>query len=207
MKKQAIIKCIIRAMVLMPVFLLARRAGAQVLPEYSAFPSSSIGLQLGAQGFGVQGSTSFARLFDIRYGFNTVPGISIDYNNRYVKLDRTSIYTIADWQPEFGGSSWFERKWFVSTGVAYYFSNTLYRQGIGTLPNYQIFMSKFRPYLGTGLGNIRLLNNLRLRLDLGEFFPTSAPTSTYENKAEKVTVFPRSLLPGLNAAAGVYLKF
>jgi hypothetical protein len=194
-------------LMLLPAMLVTQTAKAQVLPEYSAFPSSSIGVQLGTQGFGVQGSTSFARMFDVRYGFNTVPGISIQYNDRYVKLDRTSIYTIVDWQPEFGGGTWFQRKWFVSAGAAYYFTNTLYRQGIGTTPNYEIFMSKFRPYIGTGLGNIHLINNISLRFDLGEFIPTSAPTSTYENKAEKITEGFKSILPGLNSAVTIYFKF
>jgi hypothetical protein len=195
-------------MLLIAILLLAcAKANAQVLPEYSAFPDASFGLTGGTQGAGIVGSWKFLKAFDARIGFITVPDLSVQYNNRTLQLDRTSVYLMADWQPEYGRSDWFATKWFVSAGYAQYFSNSLYREGIGTTPDYTIYMSKSRPYIGTGLGNIHVLGKLSLRLDLGSFIPTSAPTSTYENKADKITDGLRGLLPGLNGAATIYIKF
>jgi hypothetical protein len=195
-------------MLLISILLLCcGKANAQVLPEYSAFPTSSIGVQAGSQGIGVQGSGSIAKIFNIRVGFNTVPGITVQYNNRGLKLDRTSIYAIADWQPLFGNNEWLARKWFVSAGVGYYFTNTLYREGAGSTPDYSISMSKLRPYVGTGLGNIRFTNSINLRVDFGYYIPTSAPTSTYSDKADKVKNGLRGLLPGMNAGLTLYYKF
>ena len=187
--------------------LICAKANAQVLPEYSAFPVSSIGLQLGTQGAGIQGTWNFLPAFNARIGFNTVPGVTVQYNDRVLELDRTSVFLIADWQPEYGKSDWFATKWFLSAGYAQYFSNNLYRQGIGTTPDYTIYMSKSRPYFGTGLGNIHLWGRMGLRLDVGWFIPTSAPTSTYGDKAEKVSTGFNGLLPGLNAAGTIYIKF
>ena len=189
------------------MLLICGKAEAQVLPEYSAFPTASIGLQLGTQGAGLQGTWSFLPGFDARTGFNTVPGITVQYNDRALELDRTSAYLIADWQPRYGHDGWWSTKWFISTGAAYYFSNSLYRQGIGSTPDYTIYMAKFRPYAGTGLGNIKLWGNTGLRLDMGWFIPTSAATATYDDKAEKVSTGLRGLLPGLNSAATIYIKF
>jgi hypothetical protein len=177
------------------------KASAQVLPEYSAFPDASIGVQLGTQGLGVQGTYSFARLFNVRAGFNSMFG-NWDYKNRDLSFDRNSFYAIGDWQPQYGGTSWLARKWFISAGAAYYFNNSVYREGIGKTPDYTIYMAKFRPYIGTGLGNIRLGDKLGLRLDMGYFIPLTAPTSTDPVKADKA-----GFLPGLNTAATVYIKF
>ena len=195
-------------MVLISILLLCcGKVSAQVLPEYSAFPESSVGLQLGTQGFGIQASKSIAKTFNIRAGFNTVPGITVLYNNRDLKLDRTSIYAIADWQPLYGNNEWLARKWFISAGVGYYLNNTVYREGIGATPDYSVALSKFRPYIGTGLGNIRVRNNISMRLDLGFFIPTQTPVSTYENKAQTITNGLRGLLPGLNTGVTFYFKF
>jgi hypothetical protein len=183
------------------------KASAQVLPEYSAFPSSSFGIQAGTQGFGLQGSYSFWNTFNARVGFNTIPGITTQYNSRDLQLNRTSIFAIADWQPMYGKSEWLARKWYISTGIAYYFSNNVYREGIGTTPNYTIYMSKLRPYIGTGLGNIHLFKNIGMRTDLGWFIPTNSATSTYDNKASKVSNGLRGLLPGLNSTVSIYVKF
>ena len=207
MKREKIVLNILGLILTAVLELCYTSASAQVLPEYSAFPTSSIGLQLSTQGFGVQGSKSFARLFDIRVGFNTVPGMSIQYNNRFAQLDRFSLYAIADYQPLFGGNEWIARKWFISAGISYYFSNTLYREGAGSVPNYYIYMSKFRPYIGTGLGNLHLFNNINMRLDMGYYIPTSAPTSTYDDRGTKVSSGLRGLLPGLNTGATIYFKF
>ena len=182
------------------------RASAQVLPEYSAFPSSSLGVQLSTQGLGLQGSYSFAKVFNARVGFNSMFG-TWQYNNRDVTFNRNSIYAIADWQPKYGGSTWFQRKWFVSAGVAYYFNNSVFRQGTTNLPDYTIYMAKLRPYIGTGLGNIRLTDKLGLRLDMGYYIPLTSPTSTNPEKADKVSSGFRGLLPGLNAGATFYIKF
>jgi hypothetical protein len=183
------------------------KASAQVLPEYSAFPSSSFGIQAGTQGFGLQGSYSFWNTFNARVGFNTIPGITMQYNSRDLQLNRTSIFAIADWQPMYGKSEWLARKWYISTGIAYYFSNNVYREGIGTTPNYTIYMSKLRPYIGTGLGNIHLFKNIGMRTDLGWFIPTGSATSTYDDKAGKVSNGLRGLLPGLNSTVSIYVKF
>jgi len=192
-------------MMLISILLLCcGKASAQVLPEYSAFPESSVGLQVGTQGAGIQASKSIAKTYNIRAGFNTVPGITVQYNNRDLKLDRTSIYAIADWQPLYGNNEWLARKWFVSAGAAYYFSNSLYREAN---PDYSIALSKFRPYIGTGLGNIRVRNNIGMRLDFGFYIPTKAPVSTYENKAETITNGLKGLLPGLNTGVTFYIKF
>lgn len=187
--------------------LICGKASAQVLPEYSAFPKASIGLQLGTQGFGLQGTWSFLPGFDARIGFNTTADVTVQYNSRSLGVDRTSMYLLADWQPNYGKDDWWSTKWFVSAGFAQYFSNSLYRQGIGVTPNYTIYMAKFRPYVGTGLGNIKLSGNMGLRLDMGWFIPTTAPTSTYEDKAEKVSSGLHGLLPGLNTGATIYIKF
>lgn len=183
------------------------RASAQVLPEYSAFPSSSFGVQVGTQGIGLQGSYSFWSQFNARVGFNTVPNVNVKYNGRDLQLNRTSVYAIADWQPLYGQGEWLARKWYISTGIAYYFSNSLYREGIGSVPDYTIYMSKVRPYIGTGLGNIRLFKNIGMRTDLGWYIPTSSATSTYDDKASKVSGGLRGLLPGLNSAVTIYVKF
>jgi hypothetical protein len=183
------------------------KASAQVLPDYSAFPSSSLGVQLGTQGIGVQGSYSFLDAFNARVGFNAFPGMTLQYNGRDLQFNRTSVFAIADWQPLYGQSGWLARKWYISTGVAYYFSNNVYREGAGTMPNYTIYMSKLRPYIGTGLGNIRLHKNIGIRTDLGWFIPTSSATSTYDDKASKVSSGLRGLLPGLNSAVTIYVKF
>jgi hypothetical protein len=105
------------------------RASAQVLPEYSAFPKTSIGVQLGTQGIGLQGTSAFGRMFNARIGFNTVPDITVQYNGRDLGLNRTSVYGIVDWQPMYGNTDWLSRKWYVSAGISYYFNNTLYREG------------------------------------------------------------------------------
>jgi len=180
---------------------------AQVLPEYSAFPKQSLGIQAGTQGLGIQYTKSFLPAFSARIGLNTVPGITMQYNNRDLKLSRTSVYAIVDWQPLYGGTNWLARKWYVSAGISHYFNNTLYREGIGKTPDYYIYMSRLRPYVGTGLGNIELFNNLYLRTDFGFFIPTSAATSTYSNKAEKVSTGLKGLLPGMNAGVTIYFKF
>ena len=202
-----IIKDFIGWMLIMGGIAYCGKASAQVLPEYSAFAKTSIGLQAGTQGFGIQGTQSFARLFNARVGFNTVPGISVQYNNKELQLNRTSIYAIIDYQPLYGNSAWLARKWFISTGISYYFDNTIYRGAGGNTPEYYIYMSKFRPYIGTGLGNIQLSNGMGLRGDFGFFIPTSAATSTYDGKAEKVSNGLRGLLPGLNSALTLYYKF
>jgi hypothetical protein len=180
---------------------------AQVLPEYSAFPDASIGVQGSTQGFGVQGSKSFARVFDFRAGFNTIPGFHIQYNDRFLQIFRASVYAIVDYQPLYGSSEWFGRKWFISAGAAYYFSNNIYRQGVGDVPNYYIYMSRFRPYIGTGLGNLHLFNDINIRLDMGYYIPTTAATSTYDDRATKVSSGLRGLLPGLNTGITIYFKF
>ncbi|WP_439695992.1 hypothetical protein ACFGVS_24800 [Mucilaginibacter sp. AW1-7] len=183
------------------------KASAQVLPEYSAFPTSSFGVQVGTQGLGIQGSYSFLKSFNARIGFNAFPGMTVQYNGRDAQFNRTSVFAIADWQPLYGQSDWLARKWYISTGIAYYFSNNVYREGIGTTPNYTIYMSKVRPYIGTGLGNIHLFKNIGMRTDLGWFIPTSSATSTYGDKASKVSSGLRGLLPGLNSAVTIYVKF
>lgn len=208
MKKQInLIKEFVKMLLIIALLSILGKANAQVLPEYSAFPETSVGLQLGTQGFGIQGTKSFARFLNARVGFNTTADLSFQYNNRTVQLDRTSVYAIVDWQPLYGRTDWLARKWFISTGISYYFSNTVYRQGVGVLPDYYIYMSKLRPYIGTGLGNIPISNHIGLRTDLGWYIPTSAATSSYENKGEKVSTGLRGLLPGLNAGATIYIKF
>jgi hypothetical protein len=182
------------------------KVNAQVLPEYSAFPKSSVGVQVSTQGIGVQGSWSFLQAFNARLGFNAVPGITVQYNGRDLKLSRTGVYAIADWQPLYGQDG-LARKWFVSAGVAYYFSNAVYREGIGITPDYSVSMSKFRPYIGTGLGNIHVFNDISMRADFGFFIPTSAPVSTYENKANTITNGLKGLLPGMNAGLTFYYHF
>ncbi|WP_184546540.1 hypothetical protein [Mucilaginibacter sp. FT3.2] len=194
-------------MLLSGLLFCCGKASAQVLPEYSAFPSSSVGIQAGTQGLGLQGSYSFWTTFNARIGFNTVPGITVQYNSRDMQLNRTSVFAIADWQPMYGKTDWFARKWYISTGIAYYFSNNLYREGAGTTPNYTIYMSRVRPYIGTGLGNIHLFKNVGMRTDLGWFIPTSSATSTYDDKASNVSSGLRGLLPGLNSAVSIYVKF
>jgi len=185
------------------------KAGAQVLPEYSAFPTSSIGLQFGEQGVGLSGSFSFARSFEARLGFSAVPDITVLYNSRNLKIDRTAVYALADWQPLYGNYEWFARKWFISTGFGYYFTNQLYREGMAkwNIPNYYTYLSRYRPYIGTGLGNIHLVGELRLRLDLGTFIPTNGPISGYENKTNTIVDGLKGALPGLNTAATFYIKF
>jgi len=183
------------------------KAEAQVLPEYSAFPTSSLGLQLGVQGLGLQGSYSFAKSFNIRLGFDVTPDVTFIYNSRNLRVDRSAVYALVDWQPMYGNTQWFATKWFVTTGFGYYFNNTLYRQGIGATPDYSVSMSKYRPYIGTGLGNLYLFDNIRLRLDVGSFLPTSAPTSSYENKANTITNGLKGIMPGLNTAVTFYIKF
>ena len=202
-----IIKDFIGWMLIMGGIAYCGKANAQVLPEYSAFAKTSVGLQVGTQGFGIQGTQSFARLFNARVGFNTVPGISVQYNDKELKLSRTSVYAIIDYQPLYGNSEWLARKWFISTGISYYFDNTLYRGPAKNQSEYYIYMSKFRPYIGTGLGNIQLSNGVGLRGDFGFFIPTSSATSTYDGKAEKVSSGLRGLLPGLNSAITIYYKF
>jgi hypothetical protein len=195
-------------MMLISILLLCcGKADAQVLPEYSAFPQSSVGLQAGTQGIGIQGSKSIAKTFNIRAGFNMVPDITVQYKSRDLRVDRKDIYAIADWQPLYGNNEWLARKWFISAGAAYYFSNTVYREGSGTTPDYSVALSKFRPYIGTGLGNIRVSNNIGMRVDLGYFIATKAPVSTYENKAGTITNGLRGLLPGLNTGVTFYFKF
>jgi len=208
MKKQAIIHKSITVIMVLLLNTYAKNAGAQVLVDYSAFPSSSLGLQLGTEGFGAQYTSSFARSFNLRFGFNTIPGITFHYNNdRYLKVDRASVYAIADWQPLYGGTSWLQRKWFISAGMAYFPSFTNYRQGVRPTPDYSVTMSKIRPYVGMGLGNIYIKNNLGLRIDLGDYIPTSAPVTTFENKSVTITNGLKGIGPGLNAAATLYLKF
>jgi len=192
-------------MTLSALMAIAGRASAQVLPDYSAFPQSSLSLGVGTQGLDVQGNYSFARMFNARIGYNSMP-FSFEYNGRQAVFNRNSVFAIADWQPEYGGGSWFERKWFISAGIAYYLDNSVYRQGIGSLPDYTIYMAKLRPYFGTGLGNIPLSHTLSLHFDLGYFIPLQAPTSTYDDKADKVRDGLRALLPGLNAGAGISIK-
>jgi len=189
-------------MLLMSIILfICGKASAQVLPEYSAFPSSSIGAQLGTQGLGLQGSYSFANAFNVRVGFTSMFG-NWQYKSRDVTFNRNSIYAIVDWQPEYGGSTWFARKWFVSAGVADYFNNSVFRQKPNPLADYTIYLAKFRPYIGTGLGNIHLTNSLGLRLDMGYYIPLTAPTSTIPANADKA-----GFLPGLNTAGTIYIKF
>jgi hypothetical protein len=183
------------------------KASAQVLPEYSAFNKTSIGLQLGTQGIGLQGTYAFGKVFNARVGFSTVPDITLQYNNRDLGLNRTSVYGIVDWQPLYGNTDWLARKWYLSAGISYYFNNTLYREGTRTTPDYYIYMSKLRPYVGTGLGNIRLGHDIGLRTDFGFFIPTSSATSTYSDKADKVSSGLRGLLPGMNAGITIYYKF
>jgi hypothetical protein len=190
-------------LIIVILLICCGKAKAQVLPEYSAFPSSSIGLQFGTQGIGVQGSKSISQSLNARFGFNTVPGITVQYNNRDLKLDRTSVYAIVDWQPLFGRNDFIARKWFVSAGVGYYFTNSLYRGGTN---DYTIYMSKLRPYVGTGLGNIRLSNSINMRLDLGYYIPTQAATATISSKAEKINGM-RGILSGTNTALTLYYKF
>lgn len=183
------------------------KASAQVLPEYSAFPSSSFGVQGGTQGLGIQGSYSLLNMFNVRVGFNAFPGMTVQYNDRDLQFNRTSVFAIGDWQPLYGKSEWLARKWYISTGIAYYFSNNVYREGTSGMPNYTIYMSKVRPYIGTGLGNIRLFKNIGMRTDFGFFIPTSSATSTYDDKATKVSTGLKGLLPSLNSAVTIYVKF
>ncbi|MDN5285230.1 MAG: hypothetical protein JWR38_1504 [Mucilaginibacter sp.] len=192
-------------MLLISILLLCcGKASAQVLPDYSAFPQSSVGLQAGTQGLGIQGSKSIAKTFNIRAGFNMVPDITVQYKSRDLRVDRTDIYAIADWQPLYGNNSWLARKWFISAGAVYYFSNTVYRQ---SSPDYSVALSKFRPYIGTGLGNIRVSNNIGMRIDLGYFIPTQSPVSTDESKSGTLTSGFKGLLPGLNTGVTFYFKF
>lgn len=202
-----IIKDFIWWMLILAGMAWCGKVEAQVLPEYSAFPKTSVGVQLSTQGIGIQGTESFLRAFNARFGFNMVPGVTVIYNSRDLRLDRSSVYAIVDWQPRYGGDGWWSRKWFVSAGMGYYFSNTIYREGIATTPNYSVSMSKVRPYIGTGLGNIRVSNGISMRADFGFFIPTSAPTSTYENKANTITNGLRGLLPGMNAGLTFYYHF
>jgi hypothetical protein len=194
-------------MIVIPLVLHFTNARAQVLPDYSAFPQSSIGFNTSTQGFGAQGSYSFLHFFNVRVGLDFSPGLSIQYNGRSAQLERASFYTMIDWQPMYGESSWLARKWFISTGAAYYFTNTLNREAGGTVGSYSIYMSKFRPYIGTGLGNIPITNTLGLRLDMGYFIPTSAPTATYDDRGTKVSTGLRGLLPGLNTGVTFCIKF
>jgi len=183
------------------ILFICGKANAQVLPEYSAFPTSSIGAQFGTQGLGVQGSYSFANAFNMRVGFTSMFG-NWQYKSRDVTFNRNSIYAIGDWQPQYGGSTWFASKWFVSAGVADYFNNSVFRQEPTSQAGYTIYLAKFRPYIGTGLSNIHLTNNLGLRLDMGYYIPLTAPTSTNPAKADKA-----GFLPGLNTAGTIYIKF
>lgn len=188
------------------LILLVVNAQAQTLPEYEAFPQASIGLQGGTQGFGLQGSYRVMGEFNVRVGFNTIPNMSIQYNGRTLAVDKTSIYALIDWQPRYGATDFWGSKWFVSTGFAYYTSNSVYRQVINS-PSYTIYMAKYRPYLGTGLGNINLGSQIKLRADLGYFIPLSSPTSDIPDKASKVSSGLKGLLPGLNSALTIYYRF
>lgn len=184
------------------------KASAQVLPEYSAFPPDfSGGLQLGTQGLGVQGGYSFLNVFNVRLGFNGIPGVTFQYKDRGAHVDRSSIYAIVDWQPRYGNSDWLSRKWYVSAGAGQYFSNSVYHEyKLGT-PAYSVALSKFRPYLGTGLGNISLSNNIMVKLDLGIFIPTSKAVTTYDNTAGTITDGLRGIAPGLNTAITLTYRF
>jgi len=206
MKMQSIIWKSIIALVMIST-LQVNITKAQILPDYSAFPKSSIGVQVGTQGFSVQGSYGFARFMNVRAGFDFAPGLSMQYNGRAAQLNRSSFFTLVDWQPMYGENGWLARKWFVSTGAAYYFQNSLYRVAGGTVGSYTIYMSKFRPYIGTGLGNIAVSHDIGLRLDFGYYIPTSSPTSTYDDRGTKVSTGLRGLLPGLNTGATIYFKF
>jgi len=196
-----------KILIIISIIAFAGKAGAQVLPEYSAF-STSIGLQAGTQGVGAQGTYNISRSLNIRAALFFTPDITLLYRGRDLQVNRNGAYATLDWQPLYGRTDWIARKWFISGGAGYYFSNTLYRQAYNsTLPNYYSYLSKFRPYIGTGISNVRIYKNVYLRLDLGDFIPTSAPVSTYDNASKTITNGLHGIWPGLNTSATFYIKF
>jgi|GEM_PF-949902 len=192
---------------------------AQVWKEYSSF-IPNIGLQLGAQGIGVEGGYPLSNAFNVRIGAHIFPSFKARLGDRVFQLKRSSVNAFVDWQPLYGHARWFARKWIMSGGIGYFFENKWERfQGTtiesGQPKDYAITYSKLRPYVGTGLNGIRLSYRLNLAVNVGYFIPTTGSELTlYEMDPielpalqDKLNSFPEQQLPGINVQVGISYVF
>jgi len=200
-------------------FLVNLQAHAQIWEEYSSF-HQGVGLQLGSSGIGIQGSYPLSEAFGIRAGANWMPSPTWNVRNKVFKVKRSNVEVMLDWQPLLGGESWWARKWIVSAGAGYFFDNKFIRYvGHTKVPDpvvdYEVEYSKFRPYIGTGLNNIRLAYHLNLGIQVGYFIPTkkveiipdARDPGDLEYLHSKVTKFPYNVVPGLQGQVGISYIF
>lgn len=210
---------IIVALFLLGAILSFKGVHAQIWKEYSSF-KPFVGVQLGAQGIGIEGGYPLSASFNMRLGASFFPSAKMVWDNKVFSVHRSNIVLLADWQPLYGKESWFARKWILSAGAGYYFDNSAERF-IGNTKesnqpkDYEVEWSKFRPYIGTGLNGIELSQRLNLAINVGYFIPTEATrVIPYAKDPEgipslenRLNSFPNNLLPGLHAQIGVSYIF
>ncbi|QNL52066.1 hypothetical protein H8S90_11095 [Olivibacter sp. SDN3] len=192
---------------------------AQIWKEYSSF-NPFVGVQLGAQGIGIEGGYPLSESFNARLTANFFPSSKMAWDNKVFSLHRSNIVLLADWQPLYGRESWIARKWIVSAGAGYYFDNKLERfLGSSKEPNqlkdYDVEWSQFRPYIGTGLNGIKLSQRFNFAVNVGYFIPTEATKVVLHEKdpeglpslEDKLNSFPNNAVPGLNIQVGISYIF
>lgn len=147
-------------------------------PSHTAF-ATSLGVQLGSAGIGVEFNYPIYNNLSIRWQANYLPEVRKHYHGLIYQPQRTLTGVNIDWQPLFGGNSWFARKWFVAFGFYYFLKHqmsTFKESRVIGEPRekyYEVDLGKVRPYLGMGIGRLALTERLFLNLNGGFFIPTA----------------------------------
>lgn len=189
---------------------------AQYIPQYSAFGDGlNVGFKAGIQGIALEVNYPFLEKFNIRGAINTFPIGAVTYNGRSLTIDRTNIIGQIDYQPLYGKDTKFARWWFVSVGGSIYSKNTVSRDFkdhpvYGNSNHFLVDYRRASVYIGTGLSNMVISENLFLKLDLGYFIPVLPMTVMASGTADREEIKsdwsspPYVLLGNANLSLGIF---
>lgn len=158
-------------------------------PAHTAF-TSSLGLQLGTTGVGVELNYPMRNDLNIRLQANYLPEVRKHHNGLIYQPQRTLFGINVDWQPLFGADTWFARKWFITFGFHYFTKhemNTFRESRVTGRPREEYYtaeLSKIRPYVGMGIARLQLTPRFFLNLNGGFFIPTAKTRVEMANKEE-----------------------
>lgn len=188
---------------LLKCLTLAIAIGGLSTSAFAQYPSkTTLGVNIGTQGVGVEGKTAIGGQFSARLGVDVIP-INSMTSTQYLGGNQTSIdlkprfsnvHLLADWMPfHYSTDKPLSGNFRVSAGVAYFIKSQGsadimltqdYQYGDIVIPKADIGTvtasakwSHVAPYAGVGLDNIPVATNFFIGFDLGAYY-FSAPSAS-----------------------------
>jgi hypothetical protein len=191
--KKKLLKCLIIAIVL----------GGLSSSAFAQYPSrTTLGVNVGSQGVGLEGKAALGDRFGARLGFSIIPINSIT-STQYLGGNQTSIdiqprfsniHLLGDWMPfKYSTDKPLSGNFRLSAGVAYFIKSqgqadialtqdyqygdiVIPRADLGTVTA-SAKWSHVAPYAGVGLDNIPVATNFFIGFDMGAYY-FSAPSAS-----------------------------